>query len=58
MARRSPRSHQIIENQYIIYLGRQITSEELNNLSENWLSEHGIKLSIPALFDAVKQPAH
>ncbi|MCF9158146.1 S-type Pyocin family protein, partial [Vibrio parahaemolyticus] len=47
---------QIIENQYIIYLERQITREELDNLSEDWLCENGIKLDIPALFDAVKQP--
>ncbi|EGX6965409.1 S-type Pyocin family protein, partial [Vibrio alginolyticus] len=26
------------------------------NLSEDWLCENGIKLDIPALFDAVKQP--
>ena len=47
---------QIIENQYIIYLERQITREELDNLSEDWLCENGIKLDIPALFDTVKQP--
>ncbi|WP_341848843.1 T6SS effector antibacterial DNase [Vibrio parahaemolyticus] len=47
---------QIIENQYIIYLERQITREELDNLSEDWLCENGIKLDIPALFNAVKQP--
>ncbi|WP_258105912.1 S-type pyocin domain-containing protein [Vibrio jasicida] len=46
----------IIENQYIIYLERQITREELDNLSEDWLSENGIKLDIPTLFDVVKQP--
>ncbi len=49
-------ANQVLENQYIIYLDRQITREELDNLSEDWLSENGIKLDIPALFDAAKQP--
>nr|WP_306310117.1 S-type pyocin domain-containing protein [Vibrio sp. B172a] len=49
-------ANQVLENQYIIYLERQITREELDNLSEDWLSENGIKLDVPALFDAVKQP--
>jgi LysM repeat protein len=49
-------ANQVLENQYIIYLERQITREELDNLSEDWLSENGIKLDIPALFDAAKQP--
>ncbi|WP_231565403.1 S-type pyocin family protein [Vibrio hyugaensis] len=49
-------ANQILENQYIIYLERQITREELDNLNEDWLSENGIKLDIPALFDAAKQP--
>ncbi len=49
-------ANQILENQYIIYLERQITREELDHLSEDWLSENGIKLDIPALFDAAKQP--
>lgn len=49
-------ANQVLENQYIAYLDRQITREELDNLSEDWLSENGIKLDIPALFDAVKQP--
>ncbi|MCV3262348.1 LysM peptidoglycan-binding domain-containing protein [Vibrio harveyi] len=48
--------NQVLENQYIIYLERQITREELDNLSEDWLNENGIKLDVPALFDAVKQP--
>ena len=49
-------ANQELKNQYIIYLERQITREELDNLSEDWLSENGIKLDVPALFDAAKQP--
>lgn len=49
-------ANQVLENQYIIYLDRQITREELDTLSEDWLSENGIKLDISALFDAAKQP--
>ena len=33
-----------------MYLDRQITRSELDNLNENWLTQHGIKLDIPTLF--------
>ncbi|EHH1260215.1 S-type Pyocin family protein [Vibrio parahaemolyticus] len=49
-------ANQVLENQYVIYLERQVTREELDNLSEDWLSENGVKLDIPALLDAAKQP--
>ena len=46
---------QSVENQYLIYLKQQITQDELNNLNDDWLNEHGVKLDISALFEAAKQ---
>ncbi|TOF75861.1 S-type pyocin domain-containing protein [Vibrio parahaemolyticus] len=46
----------VANNQHLIYLSRQITRDELDNLNDDWLNEHGVKLDIPALLDAVKQP--
>ncbi|MDA0149201.1 T6SS effector antibacterial DNase [Vibrio sp. LaRot3] len=45
-----------IENQHLIYLEKQITREELDNLNDDWLVEHGIKLDIDELLAAPKQP--
>ncbi|OAJ92820.1 T6SS effector antibacterial DNase, partial [Vibrio bivalvicida] len=45
-----------IENQHLIYLEKQITREELDNLNEGWLAQHGIKLDINELLAAPKQP--
>ncbi|CAM3112368.1 hypothetical protein VITU102760_21860 [Vibrio tubiashii] len=44
------------ENQNLIYLERQITREEIDNLSNTWLSDHGIQLDINQLLNAPKQP--
>ncbi|NOH48066.1 DUF2235 domain-containing protein [Vibrio rotiferianus] len=46
----------VIENQYLVYLQRQITRDELDNLTEEWLNEHGVKLDIPQLLEATKHP--
>lgn len=46
----------VVEGQHLVYLERQITREELDNLSEEWLNEHGVKLDVPKLLEATKQP--
>ena len=45
-----------VENQHLVYLEKQITREELDNLNDDWLTEHGIKLDIKELLAAPKQP--
>lgn len=45
----------IVENQYLVYLEQQITRDVLDNLNDEWLSQHGVKLTIPALLEAAKQ---
>ncbi len=45
-----------VENQHLIYLQQQITREELDNLNDDWLAQHGIKLDINELLAAPKQP--
>lgn len=44
------------ENQYLVYLEQQMTREELDNLNDDWLAQHGIKLDISELLAAPKQP--
>ncbi|MUK51385.1 hypothetical protein [Aliivibrio fischeri] len=46
----------VVENQYIIYLDKQITRDKLDNLSKDWLHKHGVKLDITALLAIAKQP--
>ncbi|HHB1579569.1 TPA: LysM peptidoglycan-binding domain-containing protein [Vibrio parahaemolyticus] len=45
-----------VEGQNLVYLEKQITREELDNLSKDWLSEHGVQLDIKELLNAPKQP--
>ncbi|MCG9782612.1 S-type pyocin domain-containing protein [Vibrio brasiliensis] len=45
-----------VENQHLVYLEKQITQDELDNLNDEWLAEHGIKLDINELLAAPKQP--
>ncbi|MGD8109960.1 T6SS effector antibacterial DNase, partial [Vibrio sp. TRT 17S01] len=45
-----------VENQHLVYLEKQITREELDNLNDDWLAQHGIKLDIKELLSAPKQP--
>lgn len=45
-----------VENQHLVYLEKQITRDELDNLNDDWLAEHGIKLDINELLAAPKQP--
>ncbi|MFC3025166.1 S-type pyocin domain-containing protein [Vibrio zhugei] len=47
---------QDVENQHLIYLEQPITREELDNLNDDWLVQHGIKLDISELLAAPKQP--
>lgn len=44
------------ENQYLVYLEQQMTREELDNLNDDWLAQHGIKLDISELLAAPNQP--
>lgn len=45
-----------VENQHLIYLEQQITREELDNINDDWLAQHGIKLDINELLAVPKQP--
>lgn len=45
-----------VENQHLIYLQQPITRKELDNLNDDWLAQHGIKLDINELLAAPKQP--
>ncbi len=45
-----------VENQHLVYLEKKITRDELDNLNDDWLAEHGIKLDINELLAAPKQP--
>ncbi|TFH90004.1 LysM peptidoglycan-binding domain-containing protein [Vibrio ouci] len=45
-----------VEDQNLVYLEKQITREELDSLSKDWLSEHGVQLNIKELLNAPKQP--
>ncbi|MCM5510793.1 LysM peptidoglycan-binding domain-containing protein [Vibrio sp. SCSIO 43169] len=45
-----------VENQNLVYLEKQITREELDNLNQDWLAEHGVQLDINELLSALKQP--
>lgn len=47
----------VVENQYLVYLNQQISRYELDNLNDEWLNQHGVKLAIPALLEATKQSA-
>ncbi len=44
-----------VENQHLIYLEQPITREELDNLNDDWLAQHGIQLDINELLAAPKQ---
>ncbi|HGS5164616.1 TPA: S-type pyocin domain-containing protein [Vibrio harveyi] len=45
-----------VENQHLVYLEKQISRDELDNLNDDWLAQHGIKLDIKELLAAPKQP--
>ncbi|PCE69340.1 S-type pyocin domain-containing protein [Salinivibrio sp. YCSC6] len=45
-----------VEEQHLVYLNEPITRDKLDNLSDEWLEENGIKLSIGDLLAAPTQP--
>lgn len=46
----------VVDEQFIVYLERQITLEELSSLSDDWLQSNGVKLDILSLLDVRFQP--
>ncbi len=46
---------EIVDDQYLVHLDKQITRDELNALDETWLQTHGVKLDIPALLDVTHE---
>lgn len=50
-------NNQIVENQYLIYLEKPVTRDELDNINEAWLLEHGVKLDIEALLNIREESA-
>ncbi|NOI67321.1 DUF2235 domain-containing protein [Vibrio sp. 99-8-1] len=46
----------VVQNQYLFYLDRQITRDELDNLTPQWMKKHGVKLDVAAMLEAVRQP--
>lgn len=47
----------VVEDQYLVYLDKQIERDELDAISEAWLQEHGVELTLPSLLAAIKEPA-
>lgn len=47
--------NKLVDNQYLVYLDRQITLDELNTLDDEWLGAHGVKLDINALLEALDE---
>lgn len=45
----------LVENQHVIYLEQAITREQLDNINDKWLLEHGIKLDVEALLAAQQE---
>jgi len=46
----------VVHDQYLFYLDRQITRDELDNLTPQWMEKHGVKLDLAAMLEAVRQP--
>lgn len=46
---------QDVENQSLVYLEQQITREELDNLNDDWVAQHGIKVDINELLSVSKE---
>ncbi|MEZ8027418.1 hypothetical protein [Enterovibrio norvegicus] len=45
----------VVKDQYLVYLDQAITREQLDNLNDDWLAEHGAPIDVPALL-ATMQP--
>ncbi|NAW86553.1 hypothetical protein, partial [Photobacterium halotolerans] len=50
------RGGQLVDNQYLVYRRERITRLHLDNLSEDWLVQNGVKIDLGALLDAIRQP--
>ncbi|WP_051288071.1 T6SS effector antibacterial DNase [Photobacterium halotolerans] len=50
------RGGQKADNQYLVYRRERITRLHLDNLSEDWLVQNGVKIDLGALLDAIRQP--
>ncbi|NAX48135.1 S-type Pyocin domain-containing protein [Photobacterium halotolerans] len=50
------RGGQQADNQYLVYRRERITRLHLDNLSEDWLLQNGVKIDLGALLDAIRQP--
>ena len=50
------RGGQSADNQYLVYRRERITRLHLDNLSEDWLVQNGVKVDLSALLDAIKEP--
>ncbi|CZF77900.1 hypothetical protein [Grimontia marina] len=44
----------VVIDQHLIYLDSPITIEQLGNVNDQWLSEHGVMIDIPTLLNAKK----
>ncbi|WP_102389631.1 DUF2235 domain-containing protein [Enterovibrio norvegicus] len=44
----------VVKNQHLIYLDQAITREQLDNLNDDWLAEHGAPIDVPALLAAMQ----
>ncbi|EOD80719.1 hypothetical protein D515_00136 [Grimontia indica] len=44
----------VVTDQHLIYLDSPITIEQLGNVNDQWLSEHGVMIDVPSLLDAKK----
>ncbi|OEE58358.1 DUF2778 domain-containing protein [Enterovibrio norvegicus] len=45
----------VVKGQHLVYLDQAITREQLDNLNDDWLAEHGAPIDVPALL-ATMQP--
>ncbi|MFC3024510.1 hypothetical protein ACFODT_11815 [Vibrio zhugei] len=39
----------LVRQQHLVYLEKQITRDQLDNLDEDWLNTHGVPIDVPAL---------
>ncbi|WP_102317498.1 DUF2235 domain-containing protein [Enterovibrio norvegicus] len=44
----------VVKDQHLIYLDQAITREQLDNLNDDWLAEHGAPIDVPALLAAMQ----
>ncbi|WP_163390405.1 hypothetical protein [Enterovibrio norvegicus] len=44
----------VVKDQHLVYLDQAITREQLDNLNDDWLAEHGAPIDVPALLAAMQ----